>query len=111
MKTFKSLILSAVTAAATLGTVVMSAPAQACPLCNGVKLNSPVINGIFLNDIKFNGWKINGFRVNGVQFNGLQFNGFQLNGLRVNGAALNASVAAGQPVAVTLADGSTLALK
>lgn len=45
MKSFKSIVVPALTAASALFAIAVSTPAQACPLCSGMRLNgirSPV---------------------------------------------------------------------
>ena len=65
MKTTKTFLAATLAAAATLLSVAVSTPAQACNLCSGMKLNGTELNGFQLNGIRFNGWTLNG-----VQFNG-----------------------------------------
>ena len=49
MKSFKSLVVSTLTAASTVMAVAVSTPAQACPLCGGVRLNGIELNGLRVN--------------------------------------------------------------
>lgn len=90
MNNFKSLVLSVVTAASTLGVVALSTPAQACEACS-IKLNGTELNGISLQGVQFNG-----FQLNGVRLNDIKFNGFRINGTEATG------VESGKAIAVTL---------
>ncbi|TDU28658.1 hypothetical protein DFR24_3033 [Panacagrimonas perspica] len=100
MKSFKSLVVSTLTAASTLMAVAVSTPAQACPLCGGVRLN---------------GIELNGLRVNGPIFQGVTLQGPVLQGPIIQGPLLQSPVANGAHVgafvAVTLPSGETIAVR
>lgn len=74
MRPLKSVLASTLAAAATLGFVAMSTPANACAFC-GIKLNGTEMNGLNWNGLNWNGLIWNGMRINGIQFNGAQQTG------------------------------------
>ncbi len=120
MKTFKSLVLSVVTAATTLGFVAISAPAQACVGCGGIKLNGPALNGPVIQGPVIQGPVIQGPVIQGPVIQGPILQGPVLQGAALNGmaardaqlqAASTGPVRIGQPVAVTLAGGRMVRVK
>lgn len=83
MNTFKSFA-----AVATLCTAGIAMPAHA-----GIKWNGSMLQGISLN---------------GISLQGISLNGVTLQGIKLQGTAVNGNDKAGQPVAVTLPDGTYL---
>lgn len=115
MRNFKSFTATALTAIATLGFVALSAPAQACLSCNGLKLNGLTFNGPVLQGVTLNGPVIQGISLQGVTLNGpilqgIAFNGIRLNSIKFNGLATTGTQA-GQYLAVTLPSGETVSLR
>ncbi len=103
MTKFKRFVLST-TAVCTFALVAMTTPAQACNLCNGLKLNGTEFNGCSLQGVTLQGMKINGWKVNGMKVNGMK-----VNGMRINGTAMH-TMSVGKVAAVTLPDGETFVL-
>lgn len=110
MRNFKSFAASALTAIATLSSITVSSPAQACSFCNGTKLNGIELNGLQLNGPVIQGPVLNGPVVQGISLQGVSLQGITLQGISLNGPATKGTQA-GQYLAVTLPSGETVSLR
>jgi uncharacterized protein YjbI with pentapeptide repeats len=100
MNAFKSVATAAALVAASIAMPAHAGLTWNGTEFNGIKWNGPLLQGVRLNGLQFNG--------PGLILQGISLNGPVLQGVTFEGVVMTVADKAGQPVAVTLADGTFL---